>query len=490
MKKTYTILIFISVILMSFVNNVRGQNNVGIGTPTPDYRLHVVNTNPSLLKLENSTILGTDIKDELYFKTGGYYTGSIKTIGTGTVYARMGLFTYASGAASGLLERVSILDNGFVGIGTPSPSFILDVNGQMRLKYNGTPAGLWFSNSTNNNEPACVGMYNDTHVGFYGDNGAGWKFVMNTTSGNVGIGTTTPAFLLDVNGRMRLKTNGGTAGLWLANATNTDDVALLGMYNDNYVGLYGDLGAGWNLVMNTINGRVGIGTVNPTDPLHVVGSFTGVAGRFENNYVNPSAIGVYGTATVSTSGIGVSGVGHSKGVQGYADASGSGYRYGLYSWGQSNVSESYGAHCEGSGGTSAFGIYAIASGATVNYAGYFVGDVYTTGAYLPSDRKLKNNIHPIDNALEIVGHLNPSSYTYKKDEYSQMHLPEGIQYGLIADEVSAVVPGLVKNSVHPAEYENHDDMNGRKLSDEVDFNAVNYTALVPFLIKGMQEQQV
>jgi hypothetical protein len=71
-----------------------------------------------------------------------------------------------------------------------------------------------------------------------------------------------------------------------------------------------------------------------------------------------------------------------------------------------------------------------------------------------------------------------------------MQLPEGIHYGLIADEVLKVIPGLVKKAVQPAEYENHDERNGKKLSEEVEFNAVNYTEIIPILIAGMKEQQI
>ena len=70
-----------------------------------------------------------------------------------------------------------------------------------------------------------------------------------------------------------------------------------------------------------------------------------------------------------------------------------------------------------------------------------------------------------------------------------MQLPEGKQYGLIADEVKQVFPTLVKQAVQPAKYENDDHRSGKILTDEVSFEAVNYTALVPVLIAAIQEQQ-
>jgi hypothetical protein len=70
-----------------------------------------------------------------------------------------------------------------------------------------------------------------------------------------------------------------------------------------------------------------------------------------------------------------------------------------------------------------------------------------------------------------------------------MALPEGPQFGLIADEVKQVFPDLVKKAVQPAIYENDDSRSGHLLADEVTFEAVNYTAMIPVLIAAMQEQQ-
>jgi len=89
--------------------------------------------------------------------------------------------------------------------------------------------------------------------------------------GNVGIGNTNPAFALDVTGRSRIRTGGGTAGIWFMNAANTVNRAFTGMANDDYVGFWGNNGAGWGLNMNVNNGNVGLGTMGPTQKLDVNG---------------------------------------------------------------------------------------------------------------------------------------------------------------------------------------------------------------------------
>ncbi len=96
-----------------------------------------------------------------------------------------------------------------------------------------------------------------------------------TANGNVGIGITDPAYTLDVGARMRIRsTAGNTAGLWLNNDANNALPAFIGMRNDNLVGFYGNAApnSGWGLLMNTDNGRVGIGTDNPSEALHVIGN--------------------------------------------------------------------------------------------------------------------------------------------------------------------------------------------------------------------------
>ncbi len=73
----------------------------------------------------------------------------------------------------------------------------------------------------------------------------------------LGVGaTTSPGFALDVVGRSRFRTGGGTAGFWLSNAANTADNAFIGMVDDNNVGLFGAGGASWGLSMNVNNAAI------------------------------------------------------------------------------------------------------------------------------------------------------------------------------------------------------------------------------------------
>ncbi|RYE19686.1 MAG: hypothetical protein EOP51_19400 [Sphingobacteriales bacterium] len=89
-----------------------------------------------------------NIKTALYYKTAGFYSGGIGTIGSGGTY-RMGFFTFGGNSPSALLERLSILDGGNVGIGTINPTAKLEVNGTFKLTGGSPGAGKVLTSDAN-----------------------------------------------------------------------------------------------------------------------------------------------------------------------------------------------------------------------------------------------------------------------------------------------------------------------------------------------------
>ncbi len=96
----------------------------------------------------------------------------------------------------------------------------------------------------------------------------------------VGIGNTSPNFLLDLSGRMRIRggtDNNNSAGLWLS-GTGSDSAIekiFMGMQTDSTAGFYSNKPAvGWGFLFDARNGSVGLGNANPTYPL----SFADIAG--------------------------------------------------------------------------------------------------------------------------------------------------------------------------------------------------------------------
>lgn len=113
-----------------------------------------------------------------------------------------------------------------------------------------------------------------------------------------------------------------------------------------------------------------------------------------------------------------------------------------------------------------------------NFAGYFDGDVFAANTFYYSDAKLKTNISPFTGALEKLNKLQVKNYTFRQTEFPGMNLPQGLQVGLLSTELKEVFPNLVKQAVQP-------EVKG--VAPVTPFEAVNYNALIPVLIQGVQE---
>jgi hypothetical protein len=128
---------------------------------------------------------------------------------------------FGYGSSSSFNENMRIKGNGNVGIGNDAV-YKLDVGGRLRVRSGGSnsnSAGIWFNNNSNS-EVAFVGMEDDSHVGFFGNNGAGWKLAMNTQSGALQINGS------EGNAGEVIKSNGGgsppswgAVSSWLYNNT-------------------------------------------------------------------------------------------------------------------------------------------------------------------------------------------------------------------------------------------------------------------------------
>ncbi len=122
--------------------------------------------------------------------------------------------------------------------------------------------------------------------------------VLTADLGNqrVGIGTNEPNYILDINGRMRLRNEGNgsstTAGIWYNNMANSGVSNFVGNLNDSLFGIYGS-STGWRFVFDHKNTRMGIGTSNPKVAL----SFPSNTGKKISLYPGGSGdvgMGVYG----------------------------------------------------------------------------------------------------------------------------------------------------------------------------------------------------
>ena len=90
-------------------------------------------------------------------------------------------------------------------------------------------------------------------------------------------------------------------------------------------------------------------------------------------------------------------------------------------------------------------------------------------AFSSSDIRFKENITPIENALDKISKISGNTYDWKAENKAE-HGYEGNDVGVIAQEIEAVLPQLVQTR-------------------ESGFKAVKYDKLVALLIEGIKEQQ-
>lgn len=162
---------------------------------------------------------------------------------------------------------------------------------------------------------------------------------------------------------------------------------------------------------------------------------------------------------------------------------GNGTRYGLYNY----------LGCSSNDGTGTrYGLYAGVSSACdggTSWAGYFNGNVYIVGTLTQtSDARKKQNVETLNGALGIVAQLKPKTYDYIVEE--DLSLPTEKQYGFLAQDIEQILPELVKD-VETIGAPTATDVEGEFSDPEVTgtLKSVNYVALIPILVQAIQEQQ-
>jgi len=121
------------------------------------------------------------------------------------------------------------------------------------------------------------------------------------------------------------------------------------------------------------------------------------------------------------------------------------------------------------------------------WAGFFFGDVGILGqTFYSSDKKLKTKIVPLENNLSKIMKVKPSSYFYNDSRDSKLlGLNTQVkQAGFIAQELAEIFPNLVADKKAPV-------MTGDKLKpvETVNYKAVDYLGMIPYLTGAIQEQQ-
>jgi hypothetical protein len=202
---------------------------------------------------------------EMYFKTGGtHYRWMIAA--QENVNAALEITPSTTVGGSTYSTPVAVFKaTGEVGIGTTSPSSLLNIkgsNGQFLIQ-NGGAANQMRISSFNNAGNA------DGAIIFEGYTK---EYARIDTSGNVGIGTTSPGGKLHVKDSSTspgviIESDGGNEQFVIKRYSNTNEQLILGFHSSDYGTIQAvEQGVSYrNLALNALGGNVGIGTSSPSN---------------------------------------------------------------------------------------------------------------------------------------------------------------------------------------------------------------------------------
>ena len=237
------------------------SGNVGIGTTTPTYKLSVLTTGTLGFSLTtyNSAVGNPQI--DLYDATRAQETVISSTDGTttGTYLASYSNHPLLFGtyAASTPTAKMAILPSGNVGIGTTSPTEELHIYGagDRIIKIENTGTYLMYVGLLSNE--GYIGSSNATPLGFYTNN---VNRIYINTSGNVGIGTTSPAHKLDVIGDIAIPSSN-----YIQYYTGASYYGRIQLWNSaNGDMTFQNASGGTSHMIFLPQGNVGVGTTSPS----------------------------------------------------------------------------------------------------------------------------------------------------------------------------------------------------------------------------------
>jgi len=438
---------------------ITSAGRVGIGTSSPinDLSVNYTVTGSNGIRLQdntNSTVttLETTVSTYNYAGCTGHQT---------LLYASRNLAIVADGANSGFIkfatgnaERMRILSNGNVGIGTDSPGVKLELVTPQLGGTSGNQQDLLLLHSPD--------VSNNTRYifrNFRFQDGTShdtselrlFRKVDVTDMGYLGLRDGAMTFGYGSSEKMRMRSD-GNFGINVSNPTQKLHISgniLLGSGNNLYFGdtgtkIDGTAGSTGLSFMTASalrmfldgSGRLKINTNTTTGPKLIVNQAGSNTLKTSGNMTNGFFLGMAGTGSAAFN-MGTDGT-DTNFNSAYANNAGVARGYKFRTGGITRLT--------------------IASGGLVS------GDLHDT-----SDEKLKKNIISIaDGVINKIKQLRPVNFDWKEEGDSKGHS------GFIAQEIKTIIPDLVKGT----EYDENTQSGGY---------SVNTYGLVAYLTKALQE---
>lgn len=310
---------------------IDNSGNVGIGTTSPSGTVHISETgkagtgSPALyigamsaatesdISLHGNAVIGTESSLTFGFESGGFF--------------RWGSITASETGAAGVSEMMRLDSSGNVGIGTTSPAFTygggLEIqqagDATLRLeRFGATASAVEFTARSGIVE---LDVRTASDLSF---RTSATERLRIDSSGNVGIGTTSPDAKLEVNGDNAGDDQTSRTAIFRHPSTNMgaieirngrDDSAFTNRYS-SIQAWSNELAAARDLILNPSGGNVGIGTTSPGALLDVNGEMraraetnTTVTGTLvEATHLKGAINELSGNVTVPTTTAGCHGV--------------------------------------------------------------------------------------------------------------------------------------------------------------------------------------
>ena len=437
-------------------NSYINTGNVGIGTTSPSGKFNsYINANRQIahnaLGGDFSVISDNNSSPVMYIK------------GTGTADL-LQVFDNTS-------QVFTIQDGGNVGIGTTSPICKLHLVDstfpQVRINDN---SGQGESGIRLRSYNATNGMHGDIFVdGTGAESGRmGFRVPYNAErltilhTGEVGIGTTSPSDKLEVAGNIKISSGGSG---WLKGYDDHHSIYFREGGNNalNYYE-YGDT------IANDGGHRFFTGGLKASQTLKLAVADNGI-------YV-ADKIGISNTAPGAKLHILQStGASFTQAIKLSGSVSVNGGNAIFFKTSGNDADDRYGVklgavRSDSSNGSSVFllqmerrNLNGMETVLTIDQDGVatFINDVIAFGS---SDRRLKDNIEPISNAIDKVKSIGGYTFDWNENQYTY----KGKDVGVVAQEVEDVMPEVVTTR-------------------EDGYKAVKYEKLVPLLIEAIKEQQ-